>query len=242
MSPLRSAVTLPAVVVGVVTLLVALLIGLGLPIAVAAGILLTVSFARVTGRRALRVLRRSLKARPALVGEFPRLHNTVGGLCLTHGIQPPELFVIDSPAGNAAAMAGPDGASIVLTTGAADRLGLVELEALVAHLLVRCTDDHLRGETTAAAMGRLAGVRFVAFAFASAGPDRVMQADLDGAEWTRFPPGMQTALRGLADLGTEVDASVSTSRLWLLQPDGRTDVQTTSHPTVEVRVAALEEC
>ena len=240
MSPLRSAVTLPAVVVGVVTLLVGLLVGLGLPIAVAAGILLTVSFARVTGRRALRVLRRSLKARPALVGEFPRLHNTVGGLCLTHGIQPPELFVIDSPAGNAAAMAGPDGQSIVLTTGAADRLGLVELEALVAHLLVRCTDDHLRGETTAAAMGRLAGVRLVASA--SVGPDRVMQADLDGAEWTRFPPGMQTALRGLADLGTEVDAPVSTSRLWLLQPDGRTDVQTTSHPTVEVRVAALGEC
>ena len=221
MSPLRSAVTLPAVVVGVVTLVVALLVGLGLPVAVAAGILLTVSFARVTGRRALRVLRRSLKARPALVGEFPRLHNTVGGLCLTHGIQPPELFVIDSPAGNAAAMAGPDGQSIVLTTGAADRLGLVELE------------------TTAAAMGRLAGIRLVAVA--SVGPDRVMQADLDGAEWTRFPPGMQTALRGLADLGTEVDASVSTSRLWLLQPDGRTDVQTTSHPTVEVRVAALGE-
>ena len=240
MSPLRSAVTLPAVVVGVVTLLVALLVGLGLPIAVAVGILLTVSFARVTGRRALRVLRRSLKARPALVGEFPRLHNTVGGLCLTHGIQPPELFVIDSPAGNAAAMAGPDGASIVLTTGAADRLGLVELEALVAHLLVRCGDDGLTADTTKASMGRLAGPRLVAAS--EAGPDRLMQVDFDGADLTRFPPGMQTALQALADLGTGVDAPRATSRLWLLQPDGRTDVTTPSHPTVEVRVAALGEC
>jgi hypothetical protein len=53
---------------------------------------------------------------------------------------------------------------------------------------------------------------------------------------------MQTALQALAELGTEVDAPGATSRLWLLQPDGRTDVSTTSHPTVEVRVDALGEC
>ena len=240
MSPLRSTVTLPAVVVGLATFLVVLIPGTGLPVAVVAGVIVASIFARVVSGRAVGVVRRSLNARPALVGEFPRLHNTVGGLCLTHGIDIPELFVIDSPAGNAAAMAGREGTSIVLTTGAADRLGLVELEALVAHLLVRCGDDGLRVDTTKASMGRLAGPRLVATA--NTGPDRLMQVDFDGADLTRFPPGMQTALQALAELGTEVDAPRATSGLWLLQPDGRTDVGTASHPTVEVRVAALGEC
>ena len=240
MSPLRSTVTLPAVVVGLATFLVVLFLGPGLPVAVVTGAIAAAAFARVVSGRAVGVVRRSLNARPAHVGEFPRLHNTVGGLCLTHGIDRPELFVIDSPEGNAAAMAGREGASMVLTTGAADRLGLVELEALVAHLLVRCGEDGLAADTTRASMGRLAGPRLVATA--DAGPDRLMQVDFDGADLTRFPPGMQTALQALADLGTEVDAPRSTSRLWLLQPDGRTDVRTTSHPTVEVRIAALGEC
>ena len=116
----------------------------------------------------------------------------------------------------------------------------IELEALVAHLLVRCGDDGLRTDTTKAFMGRLAGPRLVATA--NTGPDRLMQVDFDGADLTRFPPGMQTALQALAELGTEVDAPRATSGLWLLQPDGRTDVGTASHPTVEVRVAALGEC
>ena len=236
MSPLRSTVTLPAVVVGLATFLVVLILGPGLPVAVVTGAIAAAAFARVVSGRAVGVVRRSLNARPAHVGEFPRLHNTVGGLCLTHGIDRPEL----SPEGNAAAMAGREGASMVLTTGAADRLGLVELEALVAHLLVRCGEDGLAADTTRASMGRLAGPRLVATA--DAGPDRLMQVDFDGADLTRFPPGMQTALQALADLGTEVDAPRATSGLWLLQPDGRTDVRTTSHPTVEVRIAALGEC
>jgi len=240
MSPLRSTLILPAVVAGSAAFLVVLILGPGLLVAVVAGVIVAAVFSRIVSGRAVGVVRRSLNARPALVGEFPRLHNTVDGLCLTHGIDPPELFVIDSSAGNAAAMAGRDGTSLVLTTGAADRLGLVELEALVAHLLVRCGDDALAPDTTTASMGRLAGPRLVGAA--DAGPDRMMRVDFDGADLTRFPPGMQTALQALADLGTEVDAPRATSRLWLLQPDGRTDVATTSHPTVEVRVAALGEC
>jgi len=240
MSPLRSTVTLPAVVVGLAAFLVVSILGAGLPIAVIAGAVIAIAFARVVSGRAVGVVMKSLGARPALVGEFPRLHNTVGGLCLTHGIEIPELFVIDTPAGNAAAMAGREGTSIVLTTGAADRLGLVELEALVALLMVRCGDDGLVADTTKASMGRLAGPRLIGTT--DADPDRLIQFDFDGADLTRFPPGMQTALQALAELGTEVDAPGATSRLWLLQPDGRTDVSTTSHPTVEVRVDALGEC
>ena len=149
--------------------------------------------------------------------------------------------MIATSAGNAAALAGTNGASIVLTTGAVDRLGLVELEALVAPLLGRCADRRLRIETTAAAMGRIPGAS-LGLAVGSDGPDRMVRTDLHGADLTRFPPGMQSALRALAERGATVDVPSSTSRLWLLQPDGRTDIQTSIHPTVDLRVAALEEC
>ncbi|MED6329379.1 MAG: hypothetical protein VX450_02660, partial [Actinomycetota bacterium] len=170
------------------------LVGLGSVPALVAAAVVAVGGGIVVSRRSVGAVRRSLSARPALVGEFPRLHNTVDGLCLTHGIEHPGLFVIDTPAGNAAALAGPNGASIVLTTGAVDRLGLVELEALVAHLLVRCADGHLRTETTAAAMGRIPGAS-LGLAARSDGPDRMVRTDLHGADLTRFPPGMQSALR-----------------------------------------------
>ena len=90
-------------------------------------------------------------------------------------------------------------------------------------------------------MGRIPGAS-LGLAAGSDGPDRMVRTDLHGADLTRFPPGMQSALRALAELGATVDVPSSTSRLWLLQPDGRTDIQTSIHPTVDLRVAALEEC
>lgn len=189
-------------------------------------------------RRAAGLLRRGLGARPALAGEFPRLHNTVEGLCLTHGINRPQLFVVDSLSGNALAMSGREGTSLVLTTGAADHLGLVELEALVAHLLVRCGDPALRGETARAALGRLA---LMTQNKVDLGPDRLFRIDFEGADLTRFPPGMQKALRALTDLGTAVDAPAASSRLWLLQTDGQISVATADHPPVAMRIDALGE-
>ena len=243
MSILRHPVTLLSVIVGFLCLLVTHLVGLPVVASVVVGVVLGAVFAAVVTRRAEGVLRRALGVRPALVGEFPRLFNAVDGLCLTHGIQRPNVYVLDSPAGNALAMAGRDSASIVLTTGAADRLTLIELEALVAHLLVRCTEESLRGETTTVALGRFPslGGPGLGRGTAVASRDRMVRADFDGAELTRFPPGMQEALRALADLGAAVDAPASTARLWLLQPDGQTDEATADHPSVDMRIAALGE-
>ncbi|GIT46606.1 MAG: hypothetical protein Ct9H300mP12_11910 [Acidimicrobiales bacterium] len=142
------------------------------------------------------------RVRPALVGEFPRLFNTIDGLCLTHGIQRPEVYVLDTRAGNALAMAGRNSASIVLTTGAADRLTWWNSKpwwrTCWCGVPMRASVGRRRwGPWTvpplwAAGLGRWApGV----------GRDRMVRADFDGAELTRFPPGMQEALRALADLG-----------------------------------------
>ncbi len=243
MSLLRHPILVPALLVGLCLTIVGSLIGVPLTVAVVIGVVVGVGMAAVVTRRAEGMLRRTIGARPARAGEFPRLHNTVDGLCLTHGIGRPDVFVLDSSAGNALAMAGRDGASIVLTTGAADRLTLVELEALVAHLLVRCADGGLRGETTAVALGRFPSLGRGGFGRSASGtgPDRMVRTDFDGADLTRFPPGMQEALRGLSELGAAVDAPAATARLWLLQPDGRTDVATADHPPVDVRIAALAE-
>ena len=238
MSLLRHPVTVPAVIVGLCVAFVFWLVGLPAVVAAVVGIAFGWALATVASRRSVGALRRTIGARSAHAGEFPRLHNTVDGICLTHGIERPDLYVLDSSSGNALTMAGRDGVSIVLTTGAADRLSLVELEALVAHLLVRCADDGLRGETTAVALGRFLTL---GGGTAGGGPDRMVQIDFDGAELTRFPPGMQEALRALSDLGAAVDAPASTARLWLLQPDGRTDVATSNHPSVDMRIAALAE-
>ena len=130
MSIFRHPVTVPSTVVGLLCLVATYLVGVPVGVSGVVGVVLGGSFAAVVTRRAEGVLRRALGVRPALVGEFPRLFNTIDGLCLTHGIQRPEVYVLDTRAGNALAMAGRNSASIVLTTGAADRLTLVELSLI----------------------------------------------------------------------------------------------------------------
>ena len=55
----------------------------------------------VAGRASGRV-RVWIGGRTATVEEFPRLNNTVDGLCLIHGIDRPDVYVLDIPTGNAA--------------------------------------------------------------------------------------------------------------------------------------------
>ncbi|MDG2426932.1 MAG: hypothetical protein P8M16_00775 [Acidimicrobiales bacterium] len=238
MSLLRHPLMPLATLVGLCVAVVLALAGAPILVILVVGVAVGATLAWLVERRAERMIRRTVGARAAYAGEFPRLHNTVDGICLTHGLERPAVYVVDSTSGNAMAMAGRGGTSMVLTTGAADRVTLVELEALVAHLLARCADKVLRNETTAAALGwfNVFGRRAT-----GGGPDRMVRADFDGSDLTRFPPGMQELLRALSDIGAAVDVPATTARLWLLQPDGRTDVFTADHPAVGMRIAALSE-
>ena len=237
MSILRHPTTSPAVLVALVVGLVVWLVA-GPVIGAVVVVVAAASFAALVGGRAATVVRKGVGARPANLGEFPRLHNTVDGLCLTHGIEPPALSVVDSSAGNALVLAGSVGTELVLTTGAVDHLGLVELESLVAHLLARCAEPDLRTETIRAGLGSL---RALSGGRTGIGTGRVLRTDFAGADLTRFPPGMQDALRALVALGSAVMSPSGAEALWLLQPDGRTDDATADHPPVEVRINALGE-
>ena len=59
---------------------------------------------------------------------------------------------------------------------------------------------------------------------------------------TRYPPGLQRALRALAGLGSAVpSAPVASAHLWVLQPGGSPETATAAHPPVDLRLAALGE-
>jgi len=212
--------------------------GLPVGVAVLVGLAAALLVVGPAARRAAGRVRAWIGGRPATVEEFPRLHNTLDGLCLIHGIDPPDLYVLDVPTGNAAVLGDRHRAVLVVTTGAVDSLDLVGLEALLAHAVARCRDGDLADETAAALFGRVPVIGRLARRLGD--PDRAMAADLAGAELTRYPPGMQRTLTTLSGLGSAVErVPTSTAHLWLLRPDG--EEATAIHPPVDERVAALGE-
>ena len=237
---LKTPAAVAVLVLKLAVTLILLAAGTGPLVAVPAGIAVGTLVIWIASRRAAAMVLGSMGGRPALIGEFPRLHNVVEGLCHTHGIDKPDLWVVDSPSGNAAVVGDRRSATIVVTTGATDTLSLVELEALMAQALVRCRDPRLADETLGSVIARVPGASFITSRFNDI--DRTVRTDMAGAELTRYPNGMQWALRALAEMGTVVEGfRPANAHLWLLQPDGAVDTATAIHPTVELRVDALGE-
>lgn len=235
-SPTLSLSLLAGLAVGLVATLVLGPLGLGI------GVLCLVVAARlgvVAGRRSADRLLQVVGTRPASPQDHPRLHNAIDGVCLVQGIDPPALHIVDVPTGNAAVLGSPDPV-LVFTAGALDALEVVELEGLVADLLVRATDGDLAAQTGAAAYGGLPGSGRMRRRWVR--PDRQVRFDLEAVSVTRYPPGLQRALRTLAGLGSAVpSAPVASAHLWVLQPGGSPETATAAHPPVDLRLAALGE-
>ncbi len=192
-----------------------------------------------TDRRSAVRLLQVVGTRPATPEDYPRLHNAMDQLCLVQGIKPPSLHVVDVPTGNAAALGSPN-PTLIFTVGALEALEVVELEGLVAGLLVRTTDRDLAAQTGAAAHGYLPGSSRMRRRWTR--PDRQVRFDLEAASVTRYPPGLQRALRTLAGLGSAVpSAPAASAHLWVLQPEGSPEAPTPVHPSVDLRLAALGE-
>ena len=88
---------------------------------------------------------RSFDSIPANEKQFPRLHNALEGICVNHGLDKPDVYVIENPRGNAAAVADKRSQAVVLTTGAIDSLNLIEIEGLLACLLYTSPSPRDRG-------------------------------------------------------------------------------------------------
>ena len=189
----------PGVILGVV--LGAVVAVAGLPL-VGVLVLLVVAGA-VTAwvwRRSPALVLGALGAVPSSEEEHPRLHNLVDGLCATLGLDRPAIWVLASDVPNALAL-GRDqkSATVVVTSGLEESLGLVELEGVLAHELVHIK----RNDTVLSSVAVVVTVPYAIIRGTTAGAESVhglvgrgreFSADERAALVVRYPTGISSAL------------------------------------------------
>jgi hypothetical protein len=150
----------------------------GLPplLGAAGGVLCAAAYIATRGRMALR----ASGARPTGADAEPRLASLVTGLSGDLGVRPPSIWVYDA-AGPNALVCGAGGGAIALARSAVEELTRVELEALVAHCLVRLSTRATR-TAAVASIGR----PIAHLLGAVVGPFDDVQA----ASVTRYPPAL----------------------------------------------------
>ncbi len=175
-----------------------------------------------------------------------RLINLVEGLSLSTGVVEPTVTVVDDHALNAMTVADPAGVTVVITQGLVASLDRMELEGVVAELLVRAKDGDAELATAVAALlERCSGGVFKPFeSFVATrskslfDEDRDLLADQAAVGITRYPPGLASALATLKS-GTvkPMAASPSNAHLWLVPP---ATALVPSH-SLDLRIDVLEE-
>jgi heat shock protein HtpX len=224
-------VTVALLVVGLAIfgLLVTLALGLGVS-GLGAGLglaVLVVGFAPGVGERAAL---RDAGAVAADPDRWPRYRNLVDGLSHAAGLPVPRLYVADSDAANAFSVGrDPGRAALVVTRGLLTSLNRVELEGVLAHELNHIWSWGTRLATLGVAFGRVPWLLRLL-----APPRREFDADEAGARLTRYPPGLVSALRKLAEASPPPDRP-GLRHLWIMAPGDAT------HPPVAERIAALQE-
>lgn len=180
--------------------------------------------------------------RDATADDAARLLNVVEGLSLTAGLAPPDVRIREDHTVNAMAAGRVGGrTAIIVTRGLVDELDRLELEGIIAHLLVRLgsADQEQRtlGVTTTGLprylLERFGGAR----GHSSGDPtiETLMLTDREAVRITRYPPGLLRALERAIAVGTTIDdAGPVSSQFWLAPVDG-------DPADLTVRVEALRE-
>lgn len=208
------------------------------------GLVVGVAAMAVVIRAGAGMILRRCGARTAPAGEYPRFHNLVEGLCVSYGLDKPDLYVLDDPARNAMAL-GRDHhhAAIAVTTGLLGDLERIELEAVLAHELARIRRLDIGPATAAAVLWGAPGIRQRVV-----GHGREVDADSDACGITRYPPGLIAALekvrehRAAAHTGGRFGA-----QLWFADPlpseygSGQNVRRLATHVPLEYRIALLQE-
>jgi heat shock protein HtpX len=157
--------------------------------------------------------RRALGGEPADPVRHARLFNLVEGLRVSVGVRQPELRVRAEGALNAAVCGRRRrSATLVVTQGLLDQMTRMELEGVLAQQLtrIRCY-DMLPATVTVATLG--IGATLLA------PPEPVTAMDRAAVGFTRYPPGLVSALEKMADKGTYVrGGSRVTAHLWFAEP------------------------
>jgi len=173
-----------------------------------------IGWLRAQGARVLR----SVGAREGRPDEIARLENLVQGLTGDLDIATPDLLVTDEPGPNAL-VAKRSGHIVVVTADLARDFSRTELEAVLAHCLVRIATDQVGTAQVGLALGPLgAGLRGV-----TGTPEDVATAGL-----TRYPPALASAIEKCKPRGGRFAA------LWFVA-DGPT------HAPTDRRIADLRD-
>ncbi|NNF54715.1 MAG: hypothetical protein HKN03_09775 [Acidimicrobiales bacterium] len=176
-----------------------------------------------------------------------RIFNLLESLSLSSGVPSPDLYLTDDPSVNAAAVQRGTDAAAVVTAGAVTHLDRLELEGLLAEVIIRIANGDARASTVSAAMiglpfstGPLSFLSPLAHKVMTAVlvPDRELIGDVASVRLTRYPQALANVLErstGLIDTPpTQSDAG--SAHLWVVPPSpyhGRYDAA--------VRIAALNE-
>jgi heat shock protein HtpX len=217
---------------------------LGLAAAIVVGMAIV---SLLAGRADERVLSqfRTMEANEASHGRYL---NLIEGLSLSSGVSEPTLLVIESHAMNGFAVVAKDRSAIAVTTALLDGLELVELEAVLALLVIRIKSGDAAASTEAALIGQ----RFIdstlgSIAKASASrrvealmdPERDLVGDQAAVSLTRYPPGLARAFRKMAKAPTDVPgASLGTSHIWIVPTHAEESM--VPFVDIETRIDALE--
>ncbi len=174
--------------------------------------------------------------------DHARVTNLLESLSLSIGVPVPALYLTDDTTVNAAAVQGTGDSAAVVTAGAVDQLDRLQLEGLLAEVIVRIHSGDAQRATVAAGMVSLPfseGAGSFLHPFASAlltrliPGDRELVGDMAAIALTRYPPGLRQAL---ALAGTSGEHSPGTAHLWIVpSPPYVPDFD------LDVRLAALNE-
>jgi len=185
----------------------------------AAAVVLLAAAAWLLSARALPFALRLVGGAPVDDAAMAALANQVEGLCATVGVPQPELWLVDEPVANACALAGSGGRSVlVVTSGLLSRLGIIELEGVLAHELV-----HLKRRDAAVSAVAVATAGVVAWVTGrdelvhrAVGRGREYGADQAAALAVRYPPGLHDALvsMGSGPRARPASSTVFAGRRW----------------------------
>lgn len=190
-------------------------------------------WARYSGQRAVMRGLGSLGARPADPVGHARLCNLVDGLSISAGLSRPDVVIVDTEGLNAlAAEAGKGHGVLAVTSGLLRELELVELEAVIAEMLVQLRrGDTVPATTTVSTFGLGRSIASPA--------NRDAIADLAGVTLTRYPPALAAALEKIEARGAQVPGSPpAMAHLWLADPRGQ---GTSGRIPLRDRIEALRE-
>ncbi len=223
-------VALYGVVVAVPTLVVAIFVAVISPAPLWLMVILAIVVAALLTahryRRVDAVLLDQLDVVDADEVEHLRVFNLLESLSLRSGVAVPALYLTDDRSVNGSAVQLGSDSAAVLTAGALDRLDRLELEALLAEIIIRIADGDAHAATVAAGM---AGLPFTQGMFSFLSPvahrairralaeDREIAGDFAAVGLTRYPPALRNTLASAADDVTGVGSGQpATAYLWIV--------------------------